>query len=515
MYGFNKEYPVLSRYQHAKMRKTLMQSLYDDCYFYGLNDRNVRNNSEGSDETPVIFDSTASDSTSKFASKMQIALTPPEYMWQRFKPGTEIPASQRDDVQILLDVAREKYFEYLWKTNFDAEIPEVYRDLAVGTGALLIQDYDDGYPCTFTAVPASELAIEEGPNGLVWGVYWERKIKYGLLPYCYKLTNISDTLARAIEKSPDDEVCVLDATYWDPSIGRYQYEVILLNSIGGTSSGSAPERIFEDTFVKWPWVISRWARRPTEVLGRGPLTHCIADIKTLNKTVEFILQNASLAIAGVYTAADDGVLNPATVEISPGVVIPVAFNGGVNGRSLDVLPRSGDFDVAQLILKDYRDSIRRKLYDYTSPETVRSAEEMRQRAKDLSDDIGSAWGRIKFELINGLVERTSYIFSRKGLIPKFELDGKQVSIFHQSPLADIQADEELRGISAAIGQMGLIHPMAAAITFEVPDLLRFIASRRNIPQFLVRKREAISQSLEEVGQAVGQGAVDPNQAMGG
>ncbi len=515
MYGFNKEMPVLTRYQHAKARKALMDSLYQDCYFYGLNDRNTYYTSEGSDDTPTIFDSTAQDSTSKFASKMQLALTPPEYMWQRFKPGFEIPANVRDDVQILLDVAREKHFENLWKTNFDAEIPEVYRDLAVGTGALLIQDYDDAYPCTFTAVPASQLAIEEGPNGLVWGVYWERKMKYGLLPYCYKLKTVSDELSKNIEKFPDNEVCVLDATYWDPEAGRYQYEVILLNSVGGTASGSCPERILEDSFVKWPWVVSRWSRRPTEVWGRGPLTNAIADIKTLNRTVEMILQNASLAISGVYTAADDGVLNPHTVEISPGVVIPVAYNGGVNGKSLDVLPRSGDFDVGQLVLKELRESVKRKLFDYISPETVRSAEEIQHRAKELSDDIGSAWGRIKFELIFGIIDRTSYIFGRKGLMPKFELDGRMVEVFHQSPLADIQANEELSGISAAIAQMGQIHPMAAALSFEIPDLLRYIASRRNIPQYLVRKREAISESLSQIGQAVGQGMIDPAKAAGG
>ena len=46
------------------------------------------------------------------------------------------------------------------------------------------------------------------------------------------------------------------------------------------------------------------------------------DIKTLNKTLELLLKNASLAISGIYTAADDGVLNPNNIRITPGAIIP-------------------------------------------------------------------------------------------------------------------------------------------------------------------------------------------------
>ncbi len=51
-----------------------------------------------------------------------------------------------------------------------------------------------------------------------------------------------------------------------------------------------------------------------EIYGRGPVITALPDIKTLNKVKELVLKNASLAIAGVYTAADDGVLNPNTIR---------------------------------------------------------------------------------------------------------------------------------------------------------------------------------------------------------
>jgi len=54
-------------------------------------------------------------------------------------------------------------------------------------------------------------------------------------------------------------------------------------------------------------------------------------------------------------------LNPATVKIIPGAIIPVARNGGPQGESLKPLPRSGDFNVSQLIINDLVQNIKRML----------------------------------------------------------------------------------------------------------------------------------------------------------
>ncbi len=116
-----------------------------------------------------------------------------------------------------------------------------------------------------------------------------------------------------------------------------------------------------------PWVISRYMKVAGEIYGRGPLITALPDIKTLNKTKELLLKNASLAVAGVYTAADDGVLNPNTVKIVPGAIIPVARNGGPQGPALLALPRSGDFNVSQLIINDMVQNIKRILLDECQP----------------------------------------------------------------------------------------------------------------------------------------------------
>ena len=100
--------------------------------------------------------------------------------------------------------------------------------------------------------------------------------------------------------------------------------------------------------------------------------------------MELLLKNASLNIAGVYTAIDDGVLNPQTIRVAPGAVIPVASNGGSRGPSLQPLPRSGDLQLTQIVLGDLRANVKKILLDDSLPPdnmSARSATEIVERLK--------------------------------------------------------------------------------------------------------------------------------------
>lgn len=510
--------PTLRRYEAAKRRQSLVRELYRDCYRYALPSRDTYDQTlEGKDKSADLFDSTAVDSTMRFANTINSAVTPPEYKWSTWEAGSDVPYEERENINKLLDIANDRFFEGLWATNFDAVAPEVYMDLAVGTGSMLIQD-DDWKGAIYTPVPAAQLVIEEGPDGTVYtgAVFWERRIKLRDLPYTYNIKSLPEDLNKAIETCPDEEVNVLDAVCWQPNDREYNYEVFVMNKAVTVKFKDVVVK--QSTYEVMPWVVTRWVKAAGEHYGRGPLTNCIADIKTLNRTVELILQNASLAIAGVYTAADDGVLNPNTVELAPGVVIPVGYNGGVNGRSLDVLPRSGDFDVGDLVLKDLRSSIRKKLYDTTSPDTVRSAEEIRMLSKKISEDIGSAWGRIKYEMIAGVVQRTAHIFAKQGRLPKLKFDGKYVKIAHRSPLAQYQNEEELGNFRGAISDMSLIHPQAGMVAIDTAKTLAWIGRKHSLPPSLLNPEAKMTQTLQQVGQAMGQQiarGADPAKMVGG
>ena len=100
---------------------------------------------------------------------------------------------------------------------------------------------------------------------------------------------------------------------------------------------------------------------PGEVLGRGRIMSILPDIKTANKMVELVLRNASLAVSGVYTATSDSVINPYTMQLAPGTMIPVDSNDSSN-PTLRPLDRAGDFNVSQLVLEDLQNRIRKTLF---------------------------------------------------------------------------------------------------------------------------------------------------------
>jgi hypothetical protein len=235
-------------------------------------------------------------------------------------------------------------------------------------------------------VPLFLVSYEEGANGQVDNVYRRMRMKGESIQRQWPDAEIPDDMARRIENKPTDDIELLEATIYDHKRGDYCYHVI--------DKVSKSELVYRRRKMS-PWVISRYMKVAGEIYGRGPLMTALPDIKTLNKTIELLLKNASLAVAGVYTAADDGVLNPNTVKIVPGAIIPVARNGGSQGPALLPLPRSGDFNVSQLVINDLRSNVKRILLDESLPPdnmSARSATEIVERMKELAQNLGSAFG---------------------------------------------------------------------------------------------------------------------------
>jgi len=241
-----------------------------------------------------------------------------------------------------------------------------------------------------------------------------------------------------------------------------------------------------------------------EVHGRGPLVSAIPDIKTLNKTLELLLKNASLAIAGVYTAADDGILNPQTIRIVPGAIIPVARNGGPQGASLAPLTRSGDFNVSQIIIQDLRMNIKKMLLDDTLPldnMSARSATEIVERMKELAQNLGSAFGRLISETMVPIVVRVLQIMDIKGLINlPLKVNGLEVRVVPISPLAKAQNLEEVNEvmqffqITQGLGPSGAVAVKPEAIADFVADKLGISSELRTSDE----ERRAIEEQAMKI-----------------
>jgi hypothetical protein len=490
---------LLKRHQLAQTRKENFRDLYEDAYEFALPQRNLydgyyEGKVGGRRKMNRVFDSTAINSTQRFANRMQSGIFPPQRKWCKLEPGSDVPNERKIEVQQALDIYNEKMFAVLKQSNFDIAIGEFLLDLSVGTAVMLIQPGDAINPINFIPVPQYLVAFEEGANGQVDNVYRRMRIKGESIQQQWQDAEIPADLKRKIDDKPTEEIELIEATVYDYDRGDYCYHVI--------HKESKSELVYRRKKTS-PWVVSRFMKVAGEIYGRGPVISALPDIKTLNKTLELLLKNASLAITGVYTAADDGVLNPQTVRIVPGAIIPVARNGGPQGESLRALPRAGDFNVSQIIINDLRMNIKKTLLDESLPPdnmSARSATEVVERMKELAQNLGSAFGRLINETMIPIVQKTLEVMDQSGLITlPLEVNGLEVKVSPTSPLAMAQNMEEINSImqfsqiAQAMGPEGML-------AIKSGELLDYIADKMGVPAAIRTTPMERQQMMQEMQQ---------------
>jgi hypothetical protein len=256
-----------------------------------------------------------------------------------------------------------------------------------------------------------------------------------------------------------------------------------------------------------PLVTYRWSKAAGENYGRGPLFNSLADVKTLNMVVEMVLQNAELAISGIWQGDDDGVINPDTIELVPGTIIPRA--PGTTG--LEPLQAPGNFDVANLILEDMRHTLKKALFNESlgAPEgTPMSATEVHERMADLARTIGSAYGRLHTELVTPLLRRVVYLLKKQGRISIPLVNGREVKVVNSSPLAQAQHSENVARV-ARLGEImnGMFGPQITALVLKAEEAGAYVGAEIGVPDKLLRndaEREEMAQAIaqtEQVSQA--------------
>jgi len=488
---------VLRRSERAFSRKAQWRRLYEDCYTYALPQRNLyyggyEFGADGQSKTARVFDSTAINSTQRFANRIQSALFPPYRRWCHLRPGHDVPGESHDEVAASLDLITEQMFTLLRQTNFDLAISEFLLDLCVGTAVMLVMPGDEDTPIRFQAVPQYLVSIEEGPHGTVDNVYRKVRVRADTIVRQWPDAVLPDRIQHQIEDKPDSDLMLLEATLWSQDDGAYTYHVIY--------SEDRTELVHRLMPVS-PWVVARYTKVAGEVYGRGPLVSALPDIKTLNKVKELLLKNASLAVTGVYTAADDGVLNPNNISIVPGAIIPVARNGGPQGESLRPLRAAGDFNITQLIINDLIVSVKKTLLDDTLPpetQSARSATEIAERMKELSQNLGSAYGRLIIECMMPIVDRILHALSERDHIHlPLRADGKVVKVVPVSPLARAQDMEDLDSVLQflSLAERGGV---AAQVAVNQDEAIDYIADKLSVPDSVLNSREQREAILAEM-----------------
>jgi hypothetical protein len=477
----------MKKYEKAKSLRENFVDLFEECYEYALPQReSFYYEAVGQRRDDKIFDETAVVGVQEFASRLQQGLVPNFARWADFRAGSEVPNESRESVDNELDEVTEYVFEVIQNSNFGQEVHESFLDLAVGTGVLSVSEGDSVNPIVFSAIPLPHVVLDTGPDDKIDHVYRERSVRNSDIPLMYKNAKINSDLQKKIQSHPDERVKVLEVVCRDYSVKND--EAYLFYAIDCTHKQIIREEKYRGVGSN-PFICFRWSKCSGEVYGRGPLINALSAIKTTNLTIELILENAQMAISGIYQMEDDGVVNPDTISLVPGTVIPKA----AGSRGLEPIRAAGSFDVANLVLSDMRLNIKRALYNdmLGNPDrTPASATEVAERMADLSRRIGSAFGRLQAELVQPVLQRVVYILKKQGRIELPTINGREVKVRSVSPLAQAQANQDITSVARWLELVqASFGPQVLQILIDSEETAAYLGKKFGVPDSLIRDLE--------------------------
>ena len=492
---------VLDRYKKAKSRWMSWSDLWEEIYDYVLPHReSFFKESHAARRTESIYDETAVVGLPKFASRLQLGFFPPNGRAFRLAAGPEFPKEMMSpSLQEELDRITDLLHEGLRNSNFNAEMHEGLQDLGIGTMNLLAEEGRFQGDLHFTSVPPTNLALLPGRmDGVSDWFRWNDNMDITEVKHRYPKAKYTEKMLSEQGKNPKRKTKIIEATVYDEQdkfrdeytyylISETDNEILIRERLKGRGSS--------------PWITTRWSKSGFEVWGRGPVLQAMPAIKTLNLTVQLILENAEMAIAGSYVYDDDGVFNPDNITIQPGTFIPRS-----PGSSIESLQSAGRFDVGQLVLDDMRRNVRKALFideldTRPNARTPLSATEVSERLADVARDMGAVAGRMQKEFLQPLVERVVHIYTKQGLIDIPKVDGRELRIVPVSPLLRAQDQQDVsdfvrfqQTVASTFG------PEITPVLYNQEEVIRFLAQKFGIKEELLANQSQVQSNVQTMQQ---------------
>jgi hypothetical protein len=292
------------------------------------------------------------------------------------------------------------------------------------------------------------------------------------------------------------------------------YEVILKGGWEGRKEGF--HRAVEVEREYCPWVVIPYSTLAGESYGRGPILTALPDARVVNKVKELSLKSAEMAIWPPMMIMDDGVINFSTVKLIAGAPIVVGRNDGALGPTIKPLISGVNFDVANLIIGDLQQSIRRIMMDDELPSengAVRSATEYMSRARQSQRNTAPR-ARILdgmrhfIQLVVHYLDETGVvanIMAAHGIKPgKIRIDGMFADIEITSPMFQTQKLDKLDAMTAFLQMSAGIGQEATVMSMKVEELPPFVWESLGLPAKYVRTKEERDQMQVQAAQVMAQ-----------
>lgn len=499
------------------------EQVWRDCFdytypmrgngFYG----DVMTAQEALNRKARILDGTTTDSARILSSSVQSGLTPANSLWF----GMDVGNATEDEKRFLSDSA-EIIWENIHASNFDAAAFEGLLDVVCAGWFALYIDQDrekGGY--LFDLWPISGVYCSASkPGGKIDTVYRSYKLTAEQAVNEFGEGNVSESTRKLAIDKPQELVEFVHAIYPRTS---YVVGARLAKNMPIASCKvevAAKKLVSESGYHEMPVVVPRWMMIPDSVYATGPVADALPDARTLNEMVRMDLAAGDLAIAGMWIAEDDGVLNPKTVKVGPRKIIVAN-----SVDSMKPLTSGSNFNYSDSRITRLQGAIRKTLMaDQLQAQDgpAMTATEVHVRVNLIRQLLGPVYGRLQTEYLQPLIERCFGIAMRAGILGQApaSLANRPYTVRYLSPLARAQKLEEVTAIdqyvagcaAAAQAQVAAGQEPDAMDNVDLDAAARFRGEALGVPSSVIRTeadRDKVRQQRAEARQA----AIEQQQQM--
>lgn len=480
--SYPKTDPVLKRLQAAWKRRDDWDGLLDEAFHYVQPQNDAyQTKTPGERRHGHLYDSTAIEALEDRVARDHGAMFPSGERWM----GAEIsvPAEIEQAAAEVIAAAIAQFHAAIERSNFHLEVEPALREAYISTGCIDVHMGTPDNPLRFETVSIAQVAPEPGLDGRLQSGYRKFTMPGGEIKQRWPDATLTADLAKRIADGPDKPITLCDAVAKDEAAKQWDYKVYALKANSAEPDCLLHEDVFE---AASPRVLFRIDRAADEWMGRGPVLAQLPNIKSANKTVELVLKNASIAVTGIWQADDDGVLNPGTVKLVPGTIVPKA----VGSAGLQPLNTGARFDVSQIVLNDLRDQIRRAIVGPALPPANlgdrRSATEIAGRMAEQAAVEVPRMLRLTGELLQPLAARVFAILTHPAMkaspyyIEPFATDGGEVFPVPQPPMSRIREQQDADRAAQGLAMMMQMFPELVAAEVHLPRFINHQLTVRGV-----------------------------------
>jgi hypothetical protein len=441
-----------------------------------------------------VLSSVSADSAENLAANLVAGAVPANAQWFE----VDVSGSSEGDKRWLSDAAAT-IWENIHGSNFDAEVFDGMFDVvAAGYCALYVDEDRELGGYTFETWPLYQLFIASSkPGGPVDIVERAHQMTAEQAATSYGFDNLSEKTRELVINKPDtlvDFVHIIEPRKLSVP-GAMLAKNLPIASI--VIEKASKHLVRESGYHEMPVIVPRWSRLPQSAYATGPVASALPDIRLLNRLRANELSATELAIAGMWIAEDDGVLNPKTVKVGPRRVIVAN-----SVDSMKPLLTGADFNVAFTAEERLERAIRKRLMaDQLQPQDGPSmtATEVHVRVALIRQLLGPVFGRLQAEFLQPLVERCFGLAYRAGILgaAPASLVNRSFHVKYVSPLARSQKLEDVTAIErygVFVSQQVQAGFAQAADLYDSDEASRRVADGLGVPKSIVpdsRKVQAV------------------------